>query len=157
MTLSLGVSCPRGPRRRGPSGFCLRCRVHASAVRHLLQIMSPVEQPLHVPRKDGHLCRVLCSRGPQYPFHSCRCPWKLDTFPAPPPTKKSAKVNSQVSACFRQPLRGKCKSLRKCLNTVRLDQKNLWGTELYEGGWKNVGKLQSLFTFLPTGSLSPAM
>ncbi|XP_064446801.1 DNA damage-regulated autophagy modulator protein 1 isoform X3 [Mirounga angustirostris] len=63
------VSCPRGPRWRCPLGFCLRCGLHAPAVHHLLQIMSPVEQPVHMPRAAGHLCCFLCSRGP----HDCLC------------------------------------------------------------------------------------
>lgn len=68
---SPGVSCARGPRRGRPSGFCLRCGVHAPAVHHLLQIVSTVEQPLDVPHTHGHLCCFLCSCRPQYPFHIC--------------------------------------------------------------------------------------
>lgn len=157
MTLSLGVSCPRGPRRRGPSGFCLRCRVHTSAIRHLLQIVSPVEQPLHVPCKDGYLRRFLCSCGPQYPFTCVGVLASLTPSPTHPLTKKAQRLTAKFPCASEEPLREECQSLRKCLSIVRFDPKNLWGTELYEGGWKNVGKLQSLFTFLPTGSLSPAV
>ncbi|EDM17009.1 rCG48683, isoform CRA_a [Rattus norvegicus] len=67
----LGISSACGPRWRCPSGFRLRCGIHAPAIDHLLQIMSPVEQPHHVPCQDGHLRRFLRSCRPQGLYVSC--------------------------------------------------------------------------------------
>lgn len=102
VALSLGAGRPRGPRRRCPSGVCLRRRVHAPAIRHLLQVLSPVEQPFHVPRADGHLCCVLRGGYTQYPLSVCQCP----CGPTPPSphscSPKMTKADGQVSAGFRR-------------------------------------------------------
>lgn len=153
MTLSPGVSCPRGPRWRCPFGFCLRCGLHAPTVHHLLQIMSPVEQPVHVPRAVGHLCHFLCSRGPQYPLHVCQCLHRLDSSPTPPNEhEKKQMLTTWFPHASEEQLGDKDKSLRKYLNIVWLDQNNLWGGMCARR--METSKHFSLFTFLPTRKVS---
>ena len=152
VTFSLGAGRSRGPRRRCPSGVRLRRRVHAPAIRHLLQILSPVEQPFHVPRANGHLCCVLRSCHTQYPLSVCQ----VLASPTPPsphscsPKMEKAKADSQASTGFRGTTGQITRKIAQpCLvkSKESLGERMVWK----ENGKKNVRTLQSLFTFLQQG------
>ena len=84
------------------------------------------------------------------------------TLPPAKKKKKKAWEKQRLTVKFpyvsEEPLGEKCKSLRKMSHQGQVRSKESSGKRmLWKEGGKNVRKLQSLFTFLPTGSASPAM
>ena len=156
--LSLGAGCPRGPRRRRASGVCLRRHVHAPAIRHLLQVLSPVEQPFHVPRANGHLRCVLRGGHTQYPLSVCQGPRGL--MPPSPhscsPKMEKAKAHGQVSAGPRR-MTGQItrKIARPCLvkSKESLGKRMVWS----ENGKKKCQNTSVSVYFPSPGSLSWAV